>query len=62
MLLVLKNDDFEKAFQVMQKLDKQHQTILGVPKIPALVLYVDHCIKAKMPSRAIVSTDTIILF
>lgn len=62
MFLVLKNGDFEKASEVMQKLDKQHQTIIGVPKISALALYVDHCIEAKMPSRAIVSLNSVILF
>ncbi|XP_030751903.1 protein PTCD3 homolog, mitochondrial [Sitophilus oryzae] len=53
MTLALQNNDFEKASTVMEKLDKGHTTIVGVPKFEALSLFVDHCIKNKAPSKAI---------
>lgn len=55
MLLLLKNDDFDKACKIMDKLDRDHQTVAGVPKIEVLELFIDHCIERKMPTRAIVS-------
>lgn len=54
MQLILNNNDFEKACLVMDKLDKGHHTILGVPKIEAMSSFVDHCITEKSPTRAIV--------
>ncbi|CAG9769345.1 unnamed protein product [Ceutorhynchus assimilis] len=53
MIVLLRNDNFEKACTVMNKLDHQHQSIVGVPCFEALSLFVDHCIKNKAPSRAI---------
>jgi len=53
MMLALRNNDFEKACIVMDKLDKNQQTVLGVPDFEALVLFVDNCIIQKLPSRAI---------
>ncbi|XP_028132318.2 protein PTCD3 homolog, mitochondrial [Diabrotica virgifera virgifera] len=53
LLLILRNDDFEKACIIMDKLDKDHQTIAGVPDIEALECFVDSCIERKAPSRAI---------
>ncbi|KAG5898592.1 hypothetical protein JTB14_016603 [Gonioctena quinquepunctata] len=53
MTLVLKNKEFEKACILMEKLDKGHHTIVGVPKYESLSLFVDHCIENKAPSRAI---------
>lgn len=55
MILVLRNNDFEKASVIMEKLDKNHNVVVGVPKIEALSLYVDECINKKLPSQAIVS-------
>ncbi|CAH0552989.1 unnamed protein product [Brassicogethes aeneus] len=51
--LVTRNKDFIKSCTVMDKLDKGHSTIVGVPKIEALSLFVDQCIEEKQPSRAI---------
>lgn len=52
--LLLRNDEFEKANEAMETLDKNQDKIIGVPKIEALSLYVDECIKQKSPTRAIV--------
>ncbi|XP_018570454.1 protein PTCD3 homolog, mitochondrial [Anoplophora glabripennis] len=53
MTLVLQNNEFSKACQVMEKLDKGHGSIVGVPKFEDLSLFVDKCIEDKAPSRAI---------
>lgn len=53
--LLLRNGEFEKAEEAMEVLDKNQDKIVGVPKLEALSLYVDECIKQKLPSRAIVS-------
>lgn len=54
--LLLRNGEFEKASEAMETLDKNQGKIMGVPKLEALSLFVDECIKHKMPSRAIVSS------
>lgn len=54
MTLVLQNRDFAKSYIIMQKLEKEQQNILGVPKLEALSFFVDHCIEQKFPSKAIV--------
>lgn len=59
MELVLANDDFKRASTVMEKLDKNHHVILGVPNFEALSTYVNHCIEMKSPTQAIVSTRVI---
>ncbi|KAJ8979588.1 hypothetical protein NQ317_019476 [Molorchus minor] len=53
MALALRNNDFGKACIIMDKLDKEHNKIVGVPKMEVLSLFVDHCIVQKSPSRAI---------
>lgn len=53
MILVLRNNEFEKGCTVMDKLDKGHATIVGVPKFEALSIFVDHCIINELPSKAI---------
>ncbi|XP_057651998.1 protein PTCD3 homolog, mitochondrial [Diorhabda carinulata] len=53
MLLVLRNGDFQKACTIMDKIDRGHQTVVGVPQIEALESFVDYCIKNKAPTRAI---------
>ncbi|CAG9853906.1 unnamed protein product [Phyllotreta striolata] len=53
MALLLRNNDFEQGCKIMEKLDKEHQTIPGVPRLEDLELFIDHCIENKMPSRAI---------
>lgn len=55
MTVVLWNNDFEKASLVMDKLDKDMHSVIGMPKIEALSLFIDHCIAEKSPSIAIVS-------
>lgn len=55
MILLLKNEEFEKASGIMEKLNKKQHEILGVPSLQALNLFVEHCIKHKLPSPAIVS-------
>ncbi|KAK4883101.1 hypothetical protein RN001_006420 [Aquatica leii] len=53
MTLLLKNDDFEKACIVMDKLQNDQTTVLGVSSFEALELFVNHCVKEKLPSKAI---------
>lgn len=55
MMLLLRNDEYDKAIQIMEMLEKEQQSILGVPRIEALALFVDKSIELKMPSRGIVS-------
>lgn len=59
MIALLRYNDFEKASIVMTKLDKDHHKIVGVPKIEALSMYIDHCIKEKSPSGAIVCRENV---
>ncbi|CAH1987692.1 unnamed protein product [Acanthoscelides obtectus] len=53
MILLLWNKDFQKACLIFDKLDQEQHTIVGVPKIEALSMFIDSCIENKMPSRAI---------
>ncbi|RZC40303.1 PTCD3 -like protein, mitochondrial, partial [Asbolus verrucosus] len=53
MTLLLRNNEFDKAWTVMEKLDKDQQKIAGVPKLEALARFVDQCIEQKAPSKAI---------
>ncbi|EEZ97978.1 small ribosomal subunit protein mS39 [Tribolium castaneum] len=53
LLLLARNKEFEKACCVMEKLDRNQQSIAGVPKVEALDKFVDLCIEEKAPSRAI---------
>ncbi|KAF2890733.1 hypothetical protein ILUMI_15440, partial [Ignelater luminosus] len=53
MVLLLKNKDFERACIIMNKLDQDQQSVLGVPSFEALSLFVDNCIEMKLPSGAI---------
>lgn len=55
MQLVLANNNFEKGCAVMEKLDKNHHVILGVPNFEAMSTFVNYCIEAKAPTQAIVS-------
>lgn len=52
---LLRNNDFDKATTIMQKLDSEHQKIVGVAQLNALNLYLEHAIKEKTPSNAIVT-------
>lgn len=60
MFLLLQDNDFGKASEIMEKLDKGHGTIVGVPKFETLSLFVDKCIEEKTPSRAIVGTSPLL--
>ncbi|KAK9685760.1 hypothetical protein QE152_g37695 [Popillia japonica] len=51
--LLLRNKDFEKATEIMEKLDLDHQKIVGVTRIEPLEMYLDYCIQEKAPSKAI---------
>lgn len=53
--LLLRNNEFDKADEAMEILNQNQDKIVGVPKLEALSLYVDECIKQKLPSKAIVS-------
>lgn len=55
MIVALRNGDFDKANKVMEKLDRSHNEVVGVPSLDALSMFVDACIENKLPSRAIVS-------
>lgn len=55
LIVVLRNNDFERGYTVFEKLNREQQKIVGVPSFDALSLFVDHCIKNKSPSKAIVS-------
>lgn len=55
MTVLLRSGDFQKASVIMEKLDKSHSVIVGVPKIEALSSFMDECINMKLPSQAIVS-------
>lgn len=54
MILLLRNNEFEKSCKIMDNLNKNHATIIGVPKLEALARFVDICIEEKKPSLAIV--------
>lgn len=49
--VLLRNNNFDKATEVMGRLI-DGQRVIGVSKIEALSLYVDHCILQKVPSEA----------
>lgn len=55
MTLNLISKDFDKASLVMKKLDKEPHSILGIPRIGALKMFVESCIEEKAPTKAIVS-------
>ncbi|KAI4458769.1 pentatricopeptide repeat domain-containing protein 3 [Holotrichia oblita] len=52
--LLLRNQDFEKATEIVEKLDADHQKVVGVPGIEPLKMYLDYCIRENAPSKAIV--------
>ncbi|KAF5301509.1 hypothetical protein FQR65_LT08812 [Abscondita terminalis] len=52
-ILLLRNDDYEKACDVMDKLQNDQSMVPGVPSFESLQLFVNHCIKEKLPSKAI---------
>lgn len=54
MLLLLRNNEFEKAWNILELLEREQHSILGVPRIEALALFVNKAIEFRMPSRGIV--------
>lgn len=62
MIVLLRAKEFEKASELMEKLDKNHTSIVGVPRLEALSMFVDACIENKAPSAAIVSNSCFFLF
>lgn len=59
LILLLRNKDFDKSVTVMNTLDRNHTTIVGIPKLEALARFIDACIEEKKPSHAIVCTSLI---
>lgn len=55
LLLVSKAKEFEKACVILERLDKNQNSIVGVPKVEALIYFVEQCIEEKAPTKAIVS-------
>ncbi|XP_022904837.2 small ribosomal subunit protein mS39 [Onthophagus taurus] len=51
--ILLRNNEFEKSTIIMDKLYGDHHNVMGVPKITSMISYLDHCIKEKLPSKAI---------
>jgi len=55
MLLCLYGEKFDRAFEVLNKLAKDQNSIVGVPNIEALKLFTDMCISQNKINEAIVS-------
>lgn len=55
LILLLKNDEFDKGCKILELLEQEQNSILGVPSFEALSLFVDKCIEKRAPSRGIVS-------
>lgn len=53
MQLLLRNDSFDKAWNLFTNLDKNHQSIVGTPKPEAILSLVDACVANKLPSKAL---------
>ncbi|KAK9871049.1 hypothetical protein WA026_010007 [Henosepilachna vigintioctopunctata] len=53
MLLLLRNNSFDKAWNLFMTLDKDHQIIIGVPKVEAISALIDACIEEKQASKSI---------
>ncbi|XP_018331049.1 protein PTCD3 homolog, mitochondrial [Agrilus planipennis] len=51
--VLLRDNDFNSACTVLQKLMKGQIEVLGVPKIEDLQLFIEHCEKNKAPTKAI---------
>lgn len=55
MLLCLYGEKFDRAFEVLNKLAKDQNSIVGVPNIESLKLFTDMCISQNKINEAIVS-------
>lgn len=58
--ILLQANRFDKACEVLNKLDKEQQKILGVPDIRPLNLFIEKAIERKSPDYAIVSKHSFI--
>ena len=54
MTILLENNKFEKACEVMSRLINDVNMIIGTPKIESLSNFIDYCIQNMVPSVAIV--------
>jgi hypothetical protein len=61
MLLCLRCEKFSQALDVLTKLEKNQNSIVGVPDIQALQLFTDMCISQNKIAEALVSFNTISL-
>lgn len=55
MLLCLYGEKFDRAFEILNKLAKDQNSIVGVPNIESLKLFTDMCISQNKLNEAIVS-------
>jgi hypothetical protein len=55
MLLCLRCERFDRALDVLNKLEKDQNNIVGVPNIEALQLFMDMCISQNKITEAVVS-------
>lgn len=53
LILLCRNDEFDKATQVFQKLNDDQTRVAGTPRQLALSVYTNFCIDKRQPSRAI---------
>lgn len=61
MLLCLRCERFDQALDVLTKLEKDQNNIVGVPNIEALQLFTDMCISRNKITEALVSFNIISL-
>jgi hypothetical protein len=55
MLLCLRGGKFNQALEVLNKLEKDQNNIIGVPNIEVLQFFTDMCISQNKANEAIVS-------
>jgi hypothetical protein len=61
MLLCLRCERFDRALDVLTKLEKDQNNIVGVPNFEALQLFTDMCISRNKITEALVSFNIISL-
>lgn len=61
MLLCLRYERFDQALHVLTKLEKNQNSIVGVPNIEALQLFTDMCISRNKITEALVSFNIVSL-
>jgi hypothetical protein len=60
MLLCLRCERFSQALDVLMKLEKDQNSIVGVPNIEALQIFTDMCISQSKITEALVSFNIIL--